>query len=506
MPYDTESQDETSPQSPDLSTVTTGLLPRAPPKATKRGWSESRYGRLCAALGLVCFTLLGTSYLVVTLRDKRSHVQLEPWQQTPWSEDFTDNSRFLNSRGPMPRFRDNLKSSPDDKFITAWPSSGWTNDVMAAGTLIYMAILTGRTPVVPPFTPSHVGSIQDVGPIAFGEVFDVPRLASELRMHILEWDELKNPAVASSPNTSSEVEPLGCWSAWSLNHIGGSNPRVSPAMGWYNLDVSFTPVPDEFSLSHGFVKNQYVASLWSLVSLAFPKTRDWAWTFRKPLATLTQAGEALKPDDQMLCFDLVFYVGLANEEEWFADYAPYWRFVARYMHWEPKLFDLAESYLRRHFSVAEGQPIPSFISIHVRRADFAGWCPPGANKEACFAPTSAYAKRVKEIQEALRGRPSGGIDARAVLVTSDERSPEWWKEIAELGPEWGWVDHTAERTVEKYGKWYPVILDAVFQSMGVGFVGTEHSTMSSIAQRRVETWNGGLGALVHWGTPHADDH
>ncbi|KAG8745303.1 hypothetical protein FRC10_008320 [Ceratobasidium sp. 414] len=384
---------------------------------------------------------------------------------------------------------------------------------MAAVNLIYMGILTGRTPVVPPFTPSHVGSIEDVGPIAFGEVFDVPRLASELGMHILEWDELKNPAVASSANTSSEVEQLGCWSAWTLSHFGGSRPRVSPAMAWYNLGkyVSFTPVPDEFTISQGYKKDQWFASLWALVSLGFPKTRDWAWTYRQSLATPTQSGEVLKPDDEMLCFDLLFYVGMISEEEltttkWFADYSPYWRFVGRYMHWAPKLFDIAESYLRRHFSVAEGQPIPPFISIHVRRADFVGWCPSGTDKAACFAPPSAYAKRVKEIQEALRGRPEGGIDARAVLVMSDERSPEWWQEIAELGPEWGWVDHAAERTVEKYGKWYPVILDAVFQSMGAGFVGTQHSTMSSLAQRRVETWNGGLGTLVHWGNPHADDH
>ncbi|QRV86513.1 hypothetical protein RhiJN_14531 [Ceratobasidium sp. AG-Ba] len=116
------------------------------------------------------------------------------------------------------------------------------------------------------------------------------------------------------------------------------------------------------------------------------------------------------------------------------------------------------------------------------------------NKEACFAPASAYARRVKEIQDALRARPNGGIDARHVLVTSDERNPEWWEEIAELGPEWGWIDHATEQTVQKHGKWYPVILDAVFQSMGVGFVGTDHSTMSQLAQKRVEDWNQGLGA------------
>lgn len=51
-----------------------------------------------------------------------------------------------------------------------------------------------------------------------------------------------------------------------------------------------------------------------------------------------------------------------------------------------------------------------------------------------------------------------------------------------------------------------MILDAVFQSMGAGFVGTDRSTMTLLSQRRVEDWNGGLSAAVRWGTPSADDH
>ncbi|KDN51560.1 hypothetical protein RSAG8_00105, partial [Rhizoctonia solani AG-8 WAC10335] len=107
------------------------------------------------------------------------------------------------------------------------------------------------------------------------------------------------------------------------------------------------------------------------------------------------------------------------------------------------------------------------------------------------------------VQASLRAQATP-VDARVVLVTSDERNPEWWKEIAELGPEWGWVDHGAEGTVEKYGKWYPVVLDAVFQSLGAGFVGTDRSTLSLLSQRRVEAWNNGIGAVVRWGSPNAD--
>lgn len=74
---------------------------------------------------------------------------------------------------------------------------------------------------------------------------------------------------------------------------------------------------------------------------------------------------------------------------------------------------------------------------------------------------------------------------------------------------------------------YPALIDAVVQSMGVGFVGTARSTMSLVARRRVEDWNGGvtrevsrrflctsayvsnefvLPLQVKWGSTDADDN
>lgn len=43
---------------------------------------------------------------------------------------------------------------------------------------------------------------------------------------------------------------------------------------------------------------------------------------------------------------------------------------------------------------------------------------------------------------------------------------------------------------------YPTLIDAVAQSMGAGFVGTLRSTMSLVAARRVEDWNGGPTRMV----------
>ena len=53
---------------------------------------------------------------------------------------------------------------------------------------------------------------------------------------------------------------------------------------------------------------------------------------------------------------------------------------------------------------------------------------------------------------------------------------------------------------------YPVIVDAVVQSAGVGFVGTDRSTFSTLARRRVADWQDGAVRLVKWGTTDADAH
>jgi hypothetical protein len=86
------------------------------------------------------------------------------------------------------------------------------------------------------------------------------------------------------------------------------------------------------------------------------------------------------------------------------------------------------------------------------------------------------------------------IPPHHVLVTSDETSAEWWAEVSALG--WRRTDHVAERTEERYGKWYVPLVDAVAQSLAIGFVGTDGSTMSLVAKRRVEDWSGGVGELV----------
>ncbi len=53
---------------------------------------------------------------------------------------------------------------------------------------------------------------------------------------------------------------------------------------------------------------------------------------------------------------------------------------------------------------------------------------------------------------------------------------------------------------------YPVLIDAVIQSSGIGLIGMHGSTMSLLAGRRVQDWHNGVYKDVKWGTPNADDH
>lgn len=80
----------------------------------------------------------------------------------------------------------------------------------------------------------------------------------------------------------------------------------------------------------------------------------------------------------------------------------------------------------------------------------------------------------------------------------DEEDPRFWEEIADLG--WVRFDHAQEKTADKYGVWYPIIVDIVAQSMAAGFIGTSDSTFSLVSARRVEDWNNGPTAML----AHAD--
>ncbi|KAG6328267.1 hypothetical protein ID866_10822 [Astraeus odoratus] len=351
-------------------------------------------------------------------------------------------------------------------------------------------MITERVPIIPRFLPTHVGAEEPYVP--FHEVFDILRLSEALRMPILEWDEVKDV-------NSSTVDELGCWAVWPTIYTQGTTgPRRSRNLAAMNLDVSYTVVPSWVRLSQPSANH---GSLWSLARLSFPEGREDAKL--DDLLNLPSPGNqvSLPPDDHLLCFDLLYYMGVDRPFEWERDYSPGWRFVGKYMHWNSTLEQLAEEHVRRALDIADREPTPPYIAVHVRHGDFKAICGDHPAEE-CFAPLPVIARRVAEVQEELLDRK--GINVTNVIIASDEQDPNWWADVRALG--WTWIDYEAEGTVEKYGKWYPVFLDSIMLSNAAGFVGTDHSTFSFLALRRVQYWNDGAVRTVRFGSPGADNH
>jgi len=401
------------------------------------------------------------------------------------------NSQSYVQGPPTQSFRDNLRN--DTKYITTWGSAGWTNVVMSYANLIYLALLTERTPIIPKFVSSHMDS--DTPPFIFGEVFDVPRLSQAIGIHLLEWHEVKDPE-------SQVLDDIGCWTVWETvqYHIAIPEPRHSASIDQLKLDISWTQTPAWVELSSPSRQDNH-ASFWSLASLGFPETRSDSLASSLNNHPSPSHHVSLPPDDHLLCFDLLYFVSARHTWEWELDYSPAWRFVGQHMRWTAKIESLADAYARRAMKVPVNAPTPPYVSIHIRHGDFRDQCDK-VPVDQCFASLSVIARRVSEVQEELRTRK--GIEATHVIMTSDEGDPEWWSGVRALG--WTWVDHAAERTEEIHGKWHPVFIDAIIQSNGAGFVGTLRSTMSTLARRRVQSWRDGAIRTISWGWPGADDH
>ncbi|KAM6498742.1 hypothetical protein JOM56_006690 [Amanita muscaria] len=372
---------------------------------------------------------------------------------------------------PTTKFRDNLK--PDQKYITSWIDAGWTNDVITYMNLIYLALVTQRIPIIGSFIPSHLGNVP---PIDFSKVFDVPRLSKLINVPVLEWHEVKD-------RNSTGVDELGCWDIWSTTEVTSDRPRGSRLLGLLNIDVSYTKTPAWVKVIPNFQHDRH-SSLFALASLAEPETR--LETLIDPVIHESERNRVrLPPDEHLLCYDYLYYVSTHFPFEYEYDYSPAWKYVGQHMHWSQELEKLTNRYLRRAMNLEiSDEPPPPYVSIHARHRDFEVYCQK-QSLEDCYASLDVIERRVEDVQQELRQRK--GIDVKHVVMTSDERNSTWWDDVKGKG--WYALDHS--QTTELYGPWYPVLIDAVVQSNGAAFLGTDVSTMSTMARRRVQSWHDG---------------
>ncbi|KAJ7648342.1 hypothetical protein DFH06DRAFT_1095762 [Mycena polygramma] len=424
--------------------------------------------------------------ITVTLRAPQATVTVTTQVPVP-KEEVGEDSVPLN--GPPTRaFQDNLR--PELQYITTWATGGFTNDVMSYMNLIYLSTLTQRVPIIPFFFPGHIamGHSTEIPVIDFGEVFDLPRLQKSIGTRVVEWWQVKD-------RNSASVDPLGCWNIWQA--VGQHHEAPHYAMGLVEklkLDVSYTIAPSWIKLFRDSPEEQHM-TFTSLMALTFPEQRNLnlRTPSQSPILKLS-----LPPDEHLMCFDNLYWLSNVEPHEMEHDYSPAWRLVGQYLRWNPRVEDLAQQYVRRAFGLTAADAIPPYITIHVRHGDFKDWCRRPVDE--CFAPLSAFARRVEEVKAELL--QTKGIAVQHVVMTSDEKDRAWWNVVAQYG--WVGVDHST--TVEKHGMWYPLFIDAAIQSGGVGLVGTDFSTVSLIAGNRIKAWHGGVVRMVKWGKPGADDH
>ncbi|KAJ7608219.1 hypothetical protein FB45DRAFT_946997 [Roridomyces roridus] len=383
------------------------------------------------------------------------------------------------------RFTENLRS--DVRYITTWPTNGWTNQVINYMNVLYLAQITHRVPIIPRFRPVHMPGGDNIPHRDFGDVFDIPALSKRLGMPILEWKEVKDLK-------SKTLEDLGCWDIQNYRWAGVDGAWYLAPPVDLKLDISYTLSP-EWMRRAGDGGSDPSTLMWGFAALAtFPH-----WQNLSDIDPSPMHHASLPPDEHLFCTNSLYW-GIANLEAGYEKSAA-WHSVGEHMTWSKEVRNAGEKYTRQTLGIEEGEAIPPYIAVHIRRGDFAVLCDLTYHTplEECLAPLHAYVRRVEEVRAELVEKTGMRVDR--VMVTSNEQDEGWWREVAELG--WVTLDH--QRTVEEYGPWYPIFLDAFIQGEAIGFVGTSTSTVSILGLRRVES-RGGVGVMVKWGMNGADDH
>ena len=191
--------------------------------------------------------------------------------------------------------------------------------------------------------------------LLFGQVFNLTYLRNALRRPVLEWSDVKHlPSPTSIANPlDSEREELGCWST---RQEANSQPlRVPSLHNNLRLDVSYTRIPSETRYNPSDPQNLWVVFS-KLVPYIFPRNPVRG---RFNLLSPSPLGHRLPPDEQLSCFDFLYYTTSSNKlYEWESSWSPPWNSVGTHIRFTDRLVDITKGYLSRAFNVTEGEIPP----------------------------------------------------------------------------------------------------------------------------------------------------
>lgn len=179
------------------------------------------------------------------------------------SQALSKGAWILTCSHRLKSFTDNLRK--DLKYMTFGMMNGFTSQFTALANGIYLAKLSDRIPILPPFAWSAHEDRKEAGYLAFNKVFDVTYLETMLRHPIQEWsnlkttaedttglDEVRNPQFENDKLRASALskvkrEKLSCWSLWAAQMPDIGKPAGSAVQNHLGLDINYWEVPLSFS-------------------------------------------------------------------------------------------------------------------------------------------------------------------------------------------------------------------------------------------------------------------
>lgn len=291
--------------------------------------------------------------------------------------------------------------------MTSGRAAGLTNQVIAAINLIYLSVVTGRVPILPPFHANNQLSKTPIPDLPVSLMFDLARMNREMvdLRGVLEWEDLQTDKGVPEPE-------VGCWGGMRKNNAlefakisesffsfrtGQSREKRSlRAVGWYTSLPSChsrkrraqNPYVSRARRPRTTVTQTDLSSLPPLFppevtwtdypGLTFPpKARYMSWVQFIPYLTPSSPfyhrfvatkvhPSALAPNDQFACIDETM------DGTDFADMGPYneyaagfggWRWAGTFLRFREELVEQGRVRLRKAFGIAPGQDIPP-VSSH----------------------------------------------------------------------------------------------------------------------------------------------
>lgn len=477
------------------------------------------------------------SGLRTTLGQQWNHFGSREGDANPAYLNHLNLLKVLNHDTPQQTLASQMKDGV--RYATSMSYGGHANQMISIQKLLYFAKITNRVPIIPSLIPVHI----DGPPQNISTFYNLPLFYHLTNLPALEMAQVKTSSFWTPQGTKQIQEEFPCWSTQEST-VGFAN-REAISFDMHGLFVHHWPLPGAGMArgAGGFDLSFDALRIWD--SNTWAKDR-WIETVRREFLPQQQrkdaegqpileeipieAEEARKknikagftprespaPTDQMVAFDNSLFMGpiMFSPIDLSPDSAPLepnlagegtsWQEIGQHLHFTDLVESRATSYLMRLFNVDSANQIPPFITVHLRRGDFAEFTGAYTDLEKY---TSALDRLLPRLQARIDNSTAFTGPGRSpyrqfsrsrlpatsysIVATTDESSSSpFVKEVKALG--WKVVDHEEFKTKEELGGWWPTLLDCAILARGRSFVGTDKSTYTHMAALRVKYWNGGV--------------